>query len=499
MAFKVGRTSSAFVISLVLHGVIAIVLGFYMAYTQSERFQQWVDATFFKPTNPPKPQVRKPVVKEVIKPTVPIEQSVMVQQVQVTPRVTTALAVKTISVRPQTVLEFSSQPVTIKAPVNPHVPKVINNQVDVQVTTNVDLPVSSSPDAISFEAPVVTGAAIGPTVGRSMLGTGIQTGVAVAEIKPQGLSSLVMDMSAAFDGLGDMASQIQIGEVEVAPLEKGEPGGTVVGRGKDIRGVLRLTRIRHRLSDWWADASSLNGLADWMNEKTKIKTDLNVEGGALSLTDSLLQKAPIIFMTGHDPVHVRSRNLMRDGGGLETKLTKAENEALRRYLYDRQGMLVMDDCGVNAPAMAIPRLFLSVLRRAIPEYQIERIPNDHEIYSNFYELGGPPIGFDIFWWGTNPPKRNFVEGMSIAEIDKLVVFFSRRDYMCSMETVSLPTRSVHYSPGVYRFFTNVIVYSLTHGKIANYERYIPEDTLAKQALSESAPQAAKIRATPRSN
>jgi len=66
-----------------------------------------------------------------------------------------------------------------------------------------------------------------------------------------------------------------------------------------------------------------------------------------------------------------------------------------------------------------------------------------------------------------------------------------------MESVSLPTRSVHYSPGVYRFFTNVVVYSLTTGKIADYSQYIPEDTYAKQALPESAPQAAKIGATPK--
>lgn len=495
---KIGRTSTSFIISLALHGILVLVLGFYMAYTQSERFQAWVDATFFKPKAPPKPQIRKPVVKPVVKPTVPIEQTVAVEQVQITPRVTTALAIKTVSIRPQTVLEFSNQPIRIRAPINPNIPKVINPNVQVpQVVTHVNLPISSSPDAIAYEAPIVTGVAAGPAIGRSMLGGPIQAGVAVAEIKPAGLASLVLDMSAAFDGLGDMVSQIQLGEVEVAPLPKGEPGGRVVGRGKDIRGVLRLTRVRHRLSDWWADTSSLNALAQWLNEKTKIKTDLNVEGGALALTDSLIMKAPILFMTGHDPSLVRQRNLMRDGGGLATRLTEAENAALRKYLLEKQGLLVLDDCGVNAPAQAMVKIFLAMLRRAVPECPVERIPNDHPIYNNYYELGGPPIGFDIFWWGTRPPKRNYLEGLSHPENGKLIVLLSRRDYMCSMESVSLPTRSVHYSPGVYRFFTNVVVYSLTTGKIADYSQYIPEDTYAKQALPESAPQAAKIGATPK--
>ena len=68
----------------------------------------------------------------------------------------------------------------------------------------------------------------------------------------------------------------------------------------------------------------------------------------------------------------------------------------------------------------------------------------------------------------------------------------RRDYMCAMESVSLPTRSVHYSPGVYRFMTNVVVYALTHGQISDYSGYVPEDTLAKQELPTSAPEAAKV-------
>jgi len=34
---------------------------------------------------------------------------------------------------------------------------------------------------------------------------------------------------------------------------------------------------------------------------------------------------------------------------------------------------------------------------------------------------------------------------------------------------------VPYSPGVYRFCTNVVVYALTHGGISDYSHYVPED------------------------
>ena len=57
---------------------------------------------------------------------------------------------------------------------------------------------------------------------------------------------------------------------------------------------------------------------------------------------------------------------------------------------------MFDDCGVNAAGQAMVRIFLAQMRYVMPEYQVERIPNDHEVYNNFYEMGGPPVGFDIF-------------------------------------------------------------------------------------------------------
>ena len=80
----------------------------------------------------------------------------------------------------------------------------------------------------------------------------------------------------------------------------------------------------------------------------------------------------------------------------------------------------------------------------------------------------------------------------LAIIISVLVF--RRDYMCAMESVSLPTRSVHYSPGVYRFMTNVAVYALTHGSISDYSGYVPEDTMAKKILPTRPPEAVGIGA-----
>jgi hypothetical protein len=485
------RTSGALMTSLVIHGIIVFVAGLYFV-SQTQQFKDLVGAEVLKAKDPPKPRVRKPVVKPIIKPTVPTENTVIVEPVQVQPRVTTAI-VRTTTVQPTTVLEFSNKVVRIDAPLNPNVPRVVNPNAPVpQVVTHADLPVSDAPGALAFSAPVASAPSAGPAnIGR---GIGGVVQVKVDFKRPPGLA-MVESVGAATDALGDVVENITLGNVEVPPLPRGEPGGRVIGKGRDIRGVFRFTRVRHSLSDWWADASSLNALTKWLNERTKIKTDMNVEGGALKFTDANLMKTPFLFMTGHDPALVRSRNLLGSqysGGKLDNRLSETEAAAVRRYLVEKGGFMVFDDCGVNAPAQAMIRLFLAQMRYVMPEYQIERIPNDHTLYSNFYEMGGPPVGFDIFWWGTRPPRRNYLEAVSIG--DKLSVLVVRRDYMCAMESVSLPTRSVHYSPGVYRFMTNCVVYALTTGDISDYSGYVPEDTLAQQNVPTSAPESSKIGA-----
>ena len=116
-------------------------------------------------------------------------------------------------------------------------------------------------------------------------------------------------------------------------------------------------------------------------------------GGSLKLTDADLMKTPLIVMMGHDPAMLRAYNLMGPqygGGKLDNKLSETDIIALRKYLVEKGGFLFFNDCGVNASAQAMARLFLAQMRRVMPEYQIERISNNHEVYHNFYALGGPP-------------------------------------------------------------------------------------------------------------
>ena len=486
---RMKRISTALIISLVLHLAIVFIAGIYLI-TQTPRGRELINAEVLQLKVPPGPKVRKPIVKPTIKPTLRARNTAA-EQIQLQPRVTTVFVEKFVF-QPRTVLEIPKQTIKVKPPVDPNVPRVVTpNEPVPTVLTQANLTVSDAPDALAFFAPVVTAPSVRlANISRRVAGSSVQ--VKIAFEHPPGLT-MVENVGAAREALSDVVENIVLGNNEVLPLPKGEPGGRVVGRGRDIRGVLRFARVRHDLSDWWADASALNALTQWLNERTKIRTDMNVEGGAVKLNDANLFKTPLAFMTGHDPSLVRSRRLFgwRYGTGkMAGSLTASEAAGLRRYLIEKGGFLVFDDCGVNAPSQAMVRIFLAQMRYVMPEYHVERISNKHEVYNNFYKMGGPPVGFDIFWWGTRPPKRNYLEGVSVG--NRLAVIVNRRDYMCAMETVSIPTRSVHYSPGVYRFMTNVVVYALTHGQISDYSDYVPEHTLTKRELPTRPPHAASV-------
>jgi hypothetical protein len=233
------------------------------------------------------------------------------------------------------VLAFDNTPMvrTANVQVAANAPRV---SVATGVSTYANIPTSTSEQGIAFSAPVGdVGMGAAPTVGRGIVGT--QVRVAKGAIKPTGLS-MIKNITVADTGLANVAQAVTLGKVAVAPLPKGEPGGRVIGRGKDIEGVFRLVRVQHALADWWADQSSLVALTDWLNQQTKIKTDMNVEGGSIRLTDPKLGKSPLVFFTGHDPSNVRSRNLQR-GEPLKNRLSETEKDGLRKYLLESGGLI----------------------------------------------------------------------------------------------------------------------------------------------------------------
>ncbi len=264
-------------------------------------------------------------------------------------------------------------------------------------------------------------------------------------------------------------------------------GGIIKGTGSDLKAHIRIIRLKHTLSDWWQDPTAIPSLIKWLRENTPVRADMSFAGGALTMTDPDIMSAPLIIMTGHEKEMVGNRNLMKEGEKRIDGFTEAERAALRRYVLDQGGTLFFDDCGLKA---GFSGLIERELYMIFPEYALEKLPHDHEIYNIYYQLSKPPEGGEVFWESENkarPTKYKFHRGIYVPRTpggrkspnltykdaqgvlrtsNRLGVIFNRKDYLCAMETAEIQSRTAlrnRRSTDVYRFMTNLMVYTLKYG------------------------------------
>ncbi|MBD3182799.1 DUF4159 domain-containing protein [Candidatus Poribacteria bacterium] len=439
------RSLDSFLISAAIH--VALVIFFASYIVVSEPPQESIGVTWVEVPSP-EIKIEKPLIKE------PLVKR------KATDRDTGPKSKQTRDLQSSDIAQVvKPAPNIVRKSVELN-PDAVTSKILPSVTTSAEIPNS---DDMAFAGPVTT--AKGAQVGR-----GAVTGVTRAggKGKSRGLSiinpSMAADAGVALENLKSPTS-----------LPKDEIGGVLIGQGSDISGHIRLIRVKHGLSDWWQDPTALTGLVDWLNKNTRIKADMKVAGGVLSLDDPKILDAPVIIMTGHDRSETKSRNLMRperNGGELDKALTQEEKAGLREYLVDRGGMLFFDDCGFHG-------LFAdevkSILREVLPEYNIERIPRTHELFNCYYNLPGPPRGSEMFWGSENEGKGAifpYLQGITIGR--RLAVVFSRKDYLCAIETVEIPSHTqlrYRYSPDVYKFMTNLLVYAMKRGGITDRSDY----------------------------
>ena len=439
------RSLDSFLISAVLHIILVMILASYI--TVSNRPPDSIDVTWVQVPAPELSAARPVLDESLIRKYAPKRDAGATSRAR--DDIESADAAQAVAV--------SSEVIHRSVELNP---EGVQSDLLPSVMTEAKL---SASDEIPFSGPLTT--ARGAEVGKGALSSVTRAG---GQGEKRGLSiitpSMAEDAGVLLDALRSPTS-----------LPDDEIGGILIGRGDDISGHIRLIRVKHGLSDWWQDPSALTGLVDWLNKNTRIDADMKVAGGVLTLDDPMILDAPVLIMTGHDRSVTESRNLMqpeRKDGKLVASLTDAEKAGLRQYLVDKGGMLFFDDCGFHG-------LFAdevkAILRDVLPEYALRIIPKTHDIYKAYYHLGGPPRGSEMFWGSENLGRGAVyphLQGISIGR--RLAVVFSRKDYVCAIETVEIPSHTqlrYRYSPEVYKFMTNLIVYAMKRGGITDRGDY----------------------------
>jgi hypothetical protein len=192
-----------------------------------------------------------------------------------------------------------------------------------------------------------------------------------------------------------------------------------------------IIRVKYSGGDWYNDPDIIPNLAREINKRTEIR--LNEQERILTLNDSEIFSYPFLFITGHG----------------KFELTKDEEEALSKYLWNGGFVYADDDYGMDEYLKA-------EIEKIFPEHHLVEIPKEHEIYNINYKFPdglpkihehykGPPIGYGLFISG------------------KLSLFYTYNSNLSD----GWASPSVHNDPEelrekAFKMGINIYLYALTH-------------------------------------
>ena len=223
------------IIPISFAAIILLIMGVYISHTsEGPAEEEQLPGAFLKPQVATRAPGQSRNIITISKPIIPEKQNTPLEDSLIKPRGAAAAKLPRITVT--TTLKFADFAIERAA------------TSKVQVISELE-GVVRSPARSSY-----------PSIGRSIMRSSLKDALLMRRISD---SVWLETAKTAF-----------IDESPVERLPRGEPGGRVIGSGKDIRGYFRVVRIKHSLADWWADQSSLIALINWLNTNTKIKTDI---------------------------------------------------------------------------------------------------------------------------------------------------------------------------------------------------------------------------------
>jgi hypothetical protein len=172
-------------------------------------------------------------------------------------------------------------------------------------------------------------------------------------------------------------------------------------------------------------------------------TDIPVvpEGIVVELDSPELFRYPFLFLTGHLPV----------------RFTNAEAQNIREYV-ERGGLLFIDDHNHDIDG-AFHRTIIAELERIFGDDALERLPNDHELYSAFFRFddGPPTTSHELNGWGDGIVHEHL---FTVRRPDgRIGVLYSNKDYTSEWSYHVQNKRFL--SLDNTRFGVNLLVYALT--------------------------------------
>lgn len=197
-----------------------------------------------------------------------------------------------------------------------------------------------------------------------------------------------------------------------------------------------FTRLSYESGDWEVDermpANVLNSLIEYTSLRVDIKERI------IPLSDPQMLSVPFCYMAGHRLVQFNDE----------------ERQNFQRYV-ENGGFVFVDDCNHDIDGM-FARSFERQMADIFGESALQKIPNNHAIYSSFFEFDGPPrTSIELNGWGDDL-VHNYLKAI---EIDgRIAVLYSNKDLGCEWDYDFRNKRWLKEDNT--RFAVNIVMYAM---------------------------------------
>jgi hypothetical protein len=198
-----------------------------------------------------------------------------------------------------------------------------------------------------------------------------------------------------------------------------------------------FTRLSYESGNWEVDERMPANVLNSLIEYTSLRVDLQER--VIPLSDPNMLNAPFCFMAGHRLVQF---NLQ-------------ERQNFQRYV-ENGGFVFVDDCNHDIDGM-FAKTFEAQMADMFGSEALQKIPNDHPLYSCFFEFDGPPrTSVELNGWGDDLVH----EYLKAIEINgRIAVLYSNKDLGCEWDYDFRNKRWLKVDNT--KFAVNIVIYAMT--------------------------------------
>jgi len=199
-----------------------------------------------------------------------------------------------------------------------------------------------------------------------------------------------------------------------------------------------FTRLQYFSGDWDVDQRMPSNLLNSLIEYTTIKVDTQEK--IIALSSNEIFTSPFCYLSGHKLV----------------QFNKKERDNFKQYV-NNGGFVFVDDCNHDIDGL-FAKSFEAQMVELFGPKAMQKIPNDHDIYTSFFKFdkGPPTTSVELNGWGDDL-VHDYLKAIEIN--GRIGVLYSNKDYGCEWDYDFRNKRWLVEDNT--KFGVNIVIYAMT--------------------------------------